>query len=188
MREILCIRIPRRWVRVFNQGQIDCLFRLITKNRSIARASNAGGWINIKIQSYQYRKSHCGDKTILRPSYLHNGISYTSKMTSLYWTRALDAFPCHRVIMCGTENDARLIKGRTHYNDVIMDATASQITSLTIVYWTIYSGSDQRKHQRSASLAFVSPVNSPHKGAVTRKMFSFDDVIMRRLDGNIVLF
>ena len=39
--------------------------------------------------SYQYRKSHCGDKTILRPSYLHNGISYTGKMASLYWIRAL---------------------------------------------------------------------------------------------------
>ena len=39
--------------------------------------------------SYQYRKSHCGDKTILRPSYLHNGISYTDKTTSLYWIRAL---------------------------------------------------------------------------------------------------
>ena len=43
---------------------------------------------NIKIPSYQYRKSHCGDKTILRPSYLHNGISYTGKKTSLYWIRA----------------------------------------------------------------------------------------------------
>ena len=38
--------------------------------------------------SYRYRKSHCGDKTILRPSYLHNGISYTGKTTSLYWIRA----------------------------------------------------------------------------------------------------
>ena len=47
-----------------------------------------GGWINIKMSSYQYRKSNCGDKTILRPSYLHNGISYTGKMTSLYWIRA----------------------------------------------------------------------------------------------------
>ena len=35
--------------------------------------------------SYQYRKAHCGDKTILWPSYLHNGISYTGKITSLYW-------------------------------------------------------------------------------------------------------
>ena len=49
----------------------------------------AGGWINIKMPSYQYRKSHCGDKTILWPSCLHNGISYTGKMTSLYWIRAL---------------------------------------------------------------------------------------------------
>ena len=47
-----------------------------------------GPWFNIKMSSYQYRKSHCGDKTILRPSYLHNGISYTSKMSSLYWIRA----------------------------------------------------------------------------------------------------
>ena len=70
-----------------------------------------------------------------------------------------------------------------HYNDVIMNPMASRITSLTIVYSTVYSGADQRKHQSYASLAFVRgihrwPVNSPHKGPVTRKMFPFDDVIM----------
>ena len=43
-----------------------------------------GPRFNIKMTSYQYRKSHCGDKMILWPSYLHNGISYTGKMTSLY--------------------------------------------------------------------------------------------------------
>ena len=43
-----------------------------------------GPRFNIKMTSYQYRKSHCGDMTILRPSYLHNGISYTCKMTSLH--------------------------------------------------------------------------------------------------------
>ena len=64
-----------------------------------------------------------------------------------------------------------------------MDAIASQITSLTIVYSTVYSDADQSKHQSSASLAFVrgihrGPVNSPHKWPVTRKMFPFDDVIM----------
>ena len=42
-----------------------------------------------------------------------------------------------------------------HYDDVIMSTIASQITSLTIVYSTIYSGADQSKHQSSASLAFV---------------------------------
>ena len=45
---------------------------------------------NIKMSSCQYRKSHCGDKTVARSSYLHNGISYTGKMSSLYWIRALD--------------------------------------------------------------------------------------------------
>ena len=63
-----------------------------------------------------------------------------------------------------------------HHNDVIMGVIASQITSL-------YSDADQRKHQSSASLAFVRGihrglVNSPHKRPVTRKMFPFDDVIM----------
>ena len=50
-----------------------------------------------------------------------------------------------------------------HYNDVIMSATASQITSLTSVYSTDYSVADQRKHQSSASLAFVRD-NSPATG------------------------
>ena len=70
-------------------------------------------------------------------------------------------------------------------SDVIMGSIASQITSLTIVYSTVYSGADQREHQSSASLAFVwgihrGQVNSPHKWPVTRKMFPFDDVIMER--------
>ena len=42
-----------------------------------------------------------------------------------------------------------------HYCDAIMDTVASQITSLTIVYTTVYSDADQSKHQSSASLAFV---------------------------------
>ena len=71
----------------------------------------------------------------------------------------------------------------SHYNEVIMSVNASQITSLTIVYWTFYSAADQRKHQGSASLAFVRgihwwPVNSPHKEPVTWKMFLFEYVIM----------
>ena len=70
-----------------------------------------------------------------------------------------------------------------HYGDVIMGAIASQITSLTIVYSTVYSDADQRKYEISASLAFVWgihrwPVNSPHKWPVTRKMLPFDDVII----------
>ena len=79
---------------------------------------------------------------------------------------------------------------QTYYNDVIMVAMASQITSLTIVYSAIYLSVDQRKHQSSASLAVVrgihrGPVNSPHKGPVTRKIFPFDDVIMKWSNGSV---
>ena len=67
-----------------------------------------------------------------------------------------------------------------------MGAMASQFTSLTIVYSTSYSGTDQRKHQSYASLAIVRgihrwPVNSPQKGPVAREMFPLDDVIMETL-------
>ena len=79
-------------------------------------------------------------------------------------------------------NSTGLAKSK-HYDDVIMGAVALQITSLTIVYSTVLSDTDQRKHQSSASLAFVrgihqGPVNSPHKWPVSRKMFPFHDVIM----------
>ena len=67
-----------------------------------------------------------------------------------------------------------------------MDAIASQITSLTIVSSIVHSGTYKKKHQSSASLAFVRgihrwQVNSPHKWPVKRKMFPFDDVIMSTL-------
>ena len=67
-----------------------------------------------------------------------------------------------------------------------MGAIASQIIRLTIVYSTGFSRADQWKHQSSASLAFVrgihrSPVNSLHKRPVKRKVFPFDDVIVKLL-------
>ena len=75
---------------------------------------------------------------------------------------------------------------RSHYNDVIMSERASPITGVSCVCSTVVSGTDQRKHQGSASLIFVRgihrwPVNSLHKRAVTRRMIPFDDVIMQAL-------
>ena len=95
------------------------------------------------------------------------------RMTHLHYLNWL--YPTYRNNLYGR----RLL----HYDDVIMSAIASQITSLAIVYSTVYLGADQRKHESSASLAFVrgihrGPVNSPQKWPVTRKMFPFDDVIM----------
>ena len=58
-----------------------------------------GPRFNIKMSSYQYRKSHCGDKTVVRSSYLHNGISYTGNMSSLYWIGTLYAIPGWGMLM-----------------------------------------------------------------------------------------
>ena len=75
------------------------------------------------------------------------------------------------------------VETRSHYCDVIMSAMASQITGVSIVYSTVCSGTDLRKHQIPVSLAFRRgihrwPMNSPHKGLVTRKTFPFENIIM----------
>ena len=69
-----------------------------------------------------------------------------------------------------------------HYNGAIVGEMASQIANFTIVCSTVYSDADERKYQtrRHWLLRAIHrwPVNSPHKGQVTRKLFPFDDVIM----------
>ena len=98
---------------------------------------------------------------------------------------SMSQFQLHPLVWCESNYLSRynhFLSWRYHY-DVIMSAMTSQITNLTIVYSSVYSGAHQRQHQSYASLAFVWgihrwPVNSPHKGPVTRKMFPFNDVIM----------
>ena len=113
---------------------------------------------------------HCNDVDMLTLVMLKTG-----QIRQILWYGCWGpSLLCHRVL------------SNHHYNDVIMGEIASQITSPTSVYSTVYSDADQRKHQSSASLAFVrgihrGPVNSPHKWPVTRKMLPFDDVIMMPL-------
>ena len=57
------------------------------------------------------------------------------------------------------KNISKKDKINSHYGDVIMGAIASQIASLTIVYSTVYADADQRKHQSSASPAFVRGIH-----------------------------
>ena len=96
--------------------------------------------------------------------------------------------PTHQFVYCAEPIFRRLLVSDwlsrvRRYNGIIMRVMAPQITSLTTVYLAVYSGEYQRKHQSSAPLASVreihrSPVKSPHKRPVTRKMFPFDDVVM----------
>ena len=108
---------------------------------------------------------HCVCASILR---------FTMKLSKYYTSYAL-IFKNVIYFMC------RLKK---HHNDVIMSAMVFQIISRTTVNSIVHSVTDQRKHQSSASLAFVRgihlwPVNSPRKGPVTRKMLPFDGFIMK---------
>ena len=96
-----------------------------------------------------------------------------------------DSWTCNCMAWCslGVEKIKQPIYLTNHYSDVIMSAMSSQITGVSIVYWAVCSGANQRKHQSSTSLAFVRGIhrglmNSSHKGPVTRKMLPFDYVIM----------
>ena len=99
------------------------------------------------------------------------------------WTGHNDYVIRHLLRCTMLQTAGKMMYTLFHYNDVIMTAMASQFTGVSIVYSTLCSDADQRKHQSSASLVFVRgiqwwPMNSPYKGAVTCKMFPFDDVIM----------
>ena len=54
---------------------------------------SAGPWFNIKMSFLPVWQSHCGDKTIVRSSYLHNGISYTGKMNLFIESGPWGIFP-----------------------------------------------------------------------------------------------
>ena len=82
----------------------------------------------------------------------------------------------------GTNFGERTYRGPSHNNDVIMTAITSQIISLMVVYSTfIQTQIKETSKLRVTGLCVGNspgPLNSPHKGPVTRKMFPFDDVIV----------
>ena len=108
---------------------------------------------------------------------------WISLSNSIYISIRLPTFMCWTVWRSKLVYTFHINPKHSHALQWRHNMIASQITSLTNVYSTVYSGADQRKHQSSASLAFVrgihrGPVNSLHKWPVTRKMFPFDDIIM----------
>ena len=75
--------------QVYRDSTSHCSMQYIAKwcsKRCTTRLKySSGPCFNIKMSSYQHRKSHCGNKTVVGSSYLHNGISYTGKTASFYW-------------------------------------------------------------------------------------------------------
>ena len=98
-----------------------------------------------------------------------NSVPSAAPSRSVLWKHVVCCYAVHASLLW-------VKKWRKNHCDVIMCAIASQITNLTIVYSTVYSGANQRKHQSSASVASVREnyrwlMNSPHKWLVTRKCF-----------------
>ena len=152
---------PRYWpfVRGIHRSRWIPRTRPVTQSFDVFRA-RINDWVNTR-EAGDLRCHRCHyDVDIMR--YIH---SFQHYATRSLWRHIL------------------LSLLQFHYNDVIMSSMVFQITSLAIVYSTVNSGTFPRKYQSSASLAFAReihrwPVNSPHKGPITRKMFPFDDVIM----------
>ena len=117
-----------------------------------------------------------GNKRTYRKIWSNITLIINFKQELKIWTKRWNKHITNQ-ILCDC-NSGFLIMPQIHYNDVIMSMMASQITSPATVYLTVYSRADQRKHQSSASLAFVrgidrSPVNSLHKGQWQRKCLHF---------------
>ena len=123
----------------------------------------------------------------VRPELIQTVLTpYMSSLTTMRWMASFLYYQKHEqnnktafgifYDICCSENDQ-------HYSDVIMSAMASQITGVSIVCSTVSTGVDERKHQSSAGGLCEGNnewlVDSPHKGPVTRKMFPFDDVVMK---------
>ena len=127
------------------------------------------------MSSYQYRKSHCGDKTILRRSYLHNGVSYTGKTTSLYWIGALlDDQPVGRLSVsldyfCGThkrndlkfdmmwKNINKLILFQVQYIPRNMHTVFALLCFVMVIHWLIFPYPSGLLHWHCGNLR-ITPV------------------------------
>ena len=150
--------------------------------REIIRSRSFSG----KRFKYSHMTSQCGDMTEINAIYFMLPEMNSARSGFEFLGYKIEKLPF--LVLPGFIVKWYTPYSDSHWSDVIMTAMASHITSASIVYSSVCSGADQRKHQSSASLAFVrgihrSPVNSPHKGPVTRKMFPFDDVIMFLLPG-----
>ena len=74
--------ISDQWIPLTKGQSCRERFHVIMSSWHDEMLRPSGPWFNIKMSSYQYRNSHCGDKTVVRSSYLRHGISYTGKMSS----------------------------------------------------------------------------------------------------------
>ena len=140
-------------------------------------------WVKVPLATLLYRERLSAvwclhDDVMTRKGFSHywpfEDFPHRGKCGALVFSLMLSRTSCWTSSHCNSV---------VHYDDVVMGTMASQITSLMIVYSTVYSTADQRKHQSSALLAFFAG-NSPWTGefpaqrASNAENVSIYDVIM----------
>ena len=148
----------------------------MTDGFSLQSASNAEFWCLLCCGPVQAVEKTTTNSRISSDEMTFMWCHYVSPLVT-YW---------FNIIMNYSGSLSKCVYFTKYYSDVTMSTMASQIFGVSTVCFAVCSDADQRKHQSSASLAFVRGihrwlVNSPHKGPVTRKMFSFGDVFMINL-------
>ena len=162
------------------QAMLESIIKTI-QQPNCANSLSGDGWIERQTDGEKRNVTHAEN----------NSCGFTVWESKWYWYPIIDInsddigsgssnlFQQKELFYTPSPRDAYFHFPQYHYSDVIMIVMTSQMTGVSIVYSTVCSGADKKKYQRSALLAFVRwPVNSAHKGLVTRKMFPFDDVIM----------
>ena len=94
---------------------------------------------NITVSYCRYRKSHCGDETVLISSYLHNGISIASKMASLHWTNPLTTPIALYMDAQGTMINLKVITERVALKNDITKRVTVKLSSDIWHYWTAHT-------------------------------------------------
>ena len=144
--------------RVLNIPQWPCISELCSSYHQLSSTSQGIAW----------RNSVCNFMRVIEwirlwrmkcPCIFNRNVENHMEHATKYCYRAIIESPIRYSFWPCVYGIADL--DQPHYNDVIMGAMASQITSLTVVYSIVYSTADQRKHQSSASLAFVRGIHIP---------------------------
>ena len=170
----LCETNPPFTGGFFSQRPVIRCFDVFVDLRLNKRLSNNRGAGDLRhyCAHYDVTVMHGGEIILWYMGKIHQYPATAKRELCAYFMRCTHRKPSH--------NDANFM---FHCSEVIVSAISPQITGVLIVYSTVCSGADQRKHQSSAWLVFVWgiyrwPVDSLHRGPVTRKMFLFDYVIM----------
>ena len=127
----------------------------------MASILSRGRWVKRGLITAWVTRWCCSRRESLRTNLSGERILIPLQLWSRDWRDAVWRRPasvCDRTVLSKLYRQRLfrwLVHVQFHYIDVIMTTMASQITSHTVVYSTVYSDTDQRKHQSSASLAFV---------------------------------